>query len=106
MELPLAVRQALGDSAQRVSLTTVRQADSRSALRMLLLSDEQGSLQVICRKHDLIDLEQLNQQLGRDFRLMELPEQRRIRERTGLSDLPALPSLKVSFRTPWKTKRT
>ncbi|SFM37534.1 aminoacyl-tRNA deacylase and HDOD domain-containing protein [Marinobacter pelagius] len=93
MELPLAVRQALGDSAQRVSLTTVRQADSLSALRMLLLSDEQGSLQVICRKHDLIDLEQLNQQLGRDFRLMELPEQRRIMERTGLSELPALPSL-------------
>ncbi|MBD3640502.1 MAG: HDOD domain-containing protein [Marinobacter sp.] len=93
MELPLAVRQALGDSAQRVSLTTLRQVDSLSALRMLLLSDEQGSLQVICRKHDLIDLEQLNQQLGRDFRLMELPERRRIMERTGLPDLPALPSL-------------
>jgi len=93
MELPLAVRQALGDSAQRVSLTTVPQADSMSLLRMLLLSDEQGSLQVICRKHDLIDLEQLNQELGRDFRLMEQPEQRRITERTGLSDLPALPSL-------------
>ncbi|MCG7200865.1 HDOD domain-containing protein [Marinobacter pelagius] len=93
MELPLAVRQALGDSAQRVSLTTLSQADSLSALRMSLLSDEQGSLQVICRKHDLIDLEQLNQQLGRDFRLMELSEQRRIVARTGLSDLPPLPSL-------------
>lgn len=93
MELPLAVRQALGESAQRVSLTTLRQADSQSALRMTLLSDEQGSLQVICRKHDLIDLEQLNQQLGRDFRLMELSEQRRVGERSGLSDLPPLPSL-------------
>lgn len=93
MELPLAVRQALGDSAQRVSLTGIHQADSQSVLRMLLLSDEQGSLQVICRKHDLIDLEQLNQEMGRDFRLMEVPEQRRIIERTGLSDLPAIPSL-------------
>ncbi|EMP54188.1 signal transduction protein [Marinobacter santoriniensis NKSG1] len=65
---------------------------------MILLSDEQGHLQAICRKNDLIDLEQLNKRLGRDLKLMKRREQLRIRERAGLKEMPALPSL-----TGWPT---
>lgn len=98
MELPVAVQQALGDSAAGVSLRDISQASQNELLRMVLLSDGQGNLQVICRKDDMIDLEQLNKQLGRDLRLMRRREQVRVRERAGLKALPALPSL-----TGWPT---
>ncbi len=98
MELPVAVQQALGASASGVSLRNASQANGEELLRMALLSDSAGNLQVICRKHDLIDLEALNKRLGRDFRLMKRREQVRVRERAGLKELPALPSL-----TGWPT---
>lgn len=98
MELPVAVQQALGESVSGVSLRDASQANRDKLLRMVLLSDGDGNLQVICRKHDLIDLEELNKRLGRDFRLMKRREQVRVRERAGLSELPALPSL-----TGWPT---
>lgn len=98
MELPVAVQQALGDSAKGVSLRNASQASKQELLRMVLLSDGEGNLQAICRKEDLIDLERLNKHLGRDLGLMKRREQVRIRERAGLSELPALPSL-----TGWPT---
>ncbi|WP_349343864.1 HDOD domain-containing protein [Marinobacter sp. MMG032] len=98
MELPVAVQQALGETAAGVSLRDAGQASQKELLRMVLLSDEQGNLQVICRRDDLIDLEQLNKQLGRDLCLMKRREQLRVRERAGLKALPALPSL-----TGWPT---
>ena len=98
MELPVAVQQALGASASGVSLRNASQANGEELLRMALLSDTDGNLQVICRKHDLIDLEALNKRLARDFRLMKRREQVRVRERAGLKELPALPSL-----TGWPT---
>ncbi|MBW7472305.1 HDOD domain-containing protein [Marinobacter sp. F4218] len=98
MELPVAVQQALGDSVSGVSLRSACQADKDQLLRMALLSDGSGNLQVICRKDDLIDLEELNKRLGRDFRVMKRREQVRVHERAGLTTLPALPSL-----TGWPT---
>lgn len=98
MELPVAVQQALGASASGVSLRNANQANGEELLRMVLLSDAGGNLQVICRKHDLIDLGGLKELLGRDFRLMTRREQVRARERAGLSELPALPAL-----TGWPT---
>lgn len=98
MDLPVSVLQALGGSAADISLRAVSQASEQDRLRMVLLSDEQGNLQAICRQNDLIDLEQLNKLLGRDLRLMKRREQVRVRERAGLKELPALPSL-----TGWPT---
>lgn len=98
MELPVAVQQALGDSASGVSLRSSNQASRNELLRMVLLNDSEGNLQVICRKGDLIDLEELNKQLGRDFRVMKRRDQIRVHERAGLRELPALPSL-----TGWPT---
>ncbi|WP_100639354.1 aminoacyl-tRNA deacylase and HDOD domain-containing protein [Marinobacter salexigens] len=98
MELPVTVQQALGESAKGVSLRDMRQANQHELLRMVLLHDGEGSLQVICCKDDLIDLERLNKQLDRDFRLMKPREQIRVKERAGLRELPALPSL-----TGWPT---
>lgn len=65
---------------------------------MVLLNDGQNNLQAVCRKEDMIDLEQLNQQLGSEFHLLKPREQIRITERAGLKELPALPSL-----TGWPT---
>lgn len=93
MELPVAIRQALGDSAAGVSLRDVSQARNDELLRMVLLSDDQGNLQAICRQGDLLDINTLNKELGRDLRVMKRREQVRVRERSGLSQLPALPSL-------------
>jgi HD-like signal output (HDOD) protein len=98
MELPVAVQRALGESAADVSLRDVSQAGKQELLRMVLLNDGDGNLQVICGKNDLIDLEQLNKQLGRSLKLMKRRDQVRIRERAGLRELPALPSL-----TGWPT---
>ena len=62
MELPVAVQQALGETAAGVSLRDVSTASRKELLRMVLLTDEQGNFQVICRKDDLIDLEQMNKE--------------------------------------------
>jgi len=98
MELPVAVQQALGESAAGVSLRSASQARAQELLRMVLLSDSEGNLQVICRKEDLIDLERLNKLLGRNLRQLKTRELSRIRARAGLNRLPALPSL-----TGWPT---
>lgn len=98
MELPVAIQRALGESAADVSLRAANQAGKRELLRMVLLSDSEGSFQAICGKHDLIDLDQLNKQLGRNLKLMKRREQIRAIERAGLRELPALPSL-----TGWPT---
>ncbi|WP_336367352.1 aminoacyl-tRNA deacylase and HDOD domain-containing protein [Marinobacter sp. C2H3] len=98
MELPVSVQQALGASASDVSLRRVSQADPDTVVRMVLLNDEQGPVQAVVRQGDLIDLERLNKALGRDLRLMKRREQVKVRERAGLAELPALPSL-----TGWPT---
>ncbi|MDX1599190.1 MAG: HDOD domain-containing protein [Marinobacter sp.] len=98
MELPVSVREALGDNAGGVALWDMRQAGSDQLLRMVLLSDDQGNVQAICRHDDLLDINSLNRQLGRDLRVMKRREQLRVRERAGLAELPALPSL-----TGWPT---
>ena len=71
MELPVVVRQALGESAAGVSLRDVSQARDDELLRMVLLTDEEGNLQAICREGDLLDISALNKQLGRDLRVMK-----------------------------------
>jgi len=98
MELPVTVQQALGDAAKGVSLRDMRQANRHELLRMVLLHDGQDNLQAICCKDDFIDLERLNKQMGRDFCLVKPREQVRVKERAGLRELPALPSL-----TGWPT---
>ncbi|MDO6444066.1 aminoacyl-tRNA deacylase and HDOD domain-containing protein [Marinobacter sp. 2_MG-2023] len=98
MELPVTVQQALGDAAKGVSLRDARQANRHELLRMVLLEDGPENLQAICCKEDLIDLERLNKQLEQEFRLMKPREQVRAKERAGLRELPALPSL-----TGWPT---
>lgn len=98
MELPVVVQQALGENAPGVSFRSVSQTDPGQLLRMVLLNDSVGNLQAICRRNDLIDLESLNKQLGRDLRMMQRREQVRVRQKSGLQELPALPSL-----TGWQT---
>jgi len=98
MELPVAVRQALGESASGVSLRDLGQAREEQLLRMVLLSDEQGNVQAICRHADLLDISTLNKKLDRDLRMMNKRGQAQARQRAGLDDMPPLPSL-----TGWRT---
>lgn len=98
MELPVVVQQALGDNAPGVSFRSINQIDATHLLRMTLLSDGEGNLQAICRRNDMLDLDALNKRLGRDLRMMQRREQVRVRQKAGLQELPALPSL-----TGWPT---
>ncbi|WP_372965324.1 HDOD domain-containing protein [Marinobacter sp.] len=98
MELPVVVQQALGEKALGVSLRSVSQVKSQHLLRMVLLNDSEGNLQAICRRDDMLDLDALNKSLGRDLRVMQRREQVRVNQRSGLQELPALPSL-----TGWPT---
>lgn len=93
MQLPVMIKQALAEQASAVSLRNIQQVDSGHVLRMVLLSDAEGKLQAICRRDDLLDLATLNKRLGRDLRMMPIGEQVRVRQRIGLTELPALPAL-------------
>jgi len=93
MELPVVVRQALGDKADCVELQEVTERAAVQTLRMVLLNDSNGKVQIICRSQDLIDIVALNKHLGRELHLMPGSEQLRVREKTGLRQLPALPLL-------------
>ncbi|QSP95938.1 HDOD domain-containing protein [Marinobacter salinisoli] len=98
MQIPVAVQRALGEFSSGVSLRSAGQAEIKDCLRMVLLTDDEGQLQLVCRKADLIDLEQLNTHLGRQLKVIGRREQLRVRERAGVVELPALPKL-----TGWET---
>lgn len=98
MEVPATIRHALGDNATGVALRDVDKTNPDQLLRMVLLSDGGHKLQVICRRCDLLDLESLNMQLGRNYSALTPAEQQRLCSRLGLTELPALPSL-----TGWRT---
>ncbi|MBS3804827.1 MAG: HDOD domain-containing protein [Oleiphilaceae bacterium] len=94
MDLPLSVREALEPVAANISVHEAAGRDMGAPLRMVLLEDCRGPLQVVCKADDLFDLAVLNKTLGRDLQLMALKQQGRIRERLGLpSDIPPVPAL-------------
>ncbi|WP_166269745.1 aminoacyl-tRNA deacylase and HDOD domain-containing protein [Marinobacter caseinilyticus] len=98
MELPVAIQQALDTMSPGMALGDAAVSGANDAVRMVLLSDDQGQVQAICRHLDLLDIAALNKQLGRDLRLLPLKQQAQLRERLGLPVLPALPAL-----TGWPT---
>lgn len=93
MELPGAIRQALEAAEVDVNPEPYGAPVQGSRLRLVLLGDEKGQLQVVCRQEDLLDLSSLNKQLDRDLMLLPQAEQARLRKRIGLMELPALPTL-------------
>lgn len=93
MELPGAIRQALEAATLEVTPEPCGTPVHGSPIRLVLLGDEKGQLQVVCRQEDLLDLGSLNKQLDRDLRLLPPAEQARLRQRIGLAELPAMPSL-------------
>ncbi|MGP4842837.1 HDOD domain-containing protein [Marinobacter sp. 1Y8] len=95
-ELPVALVDALkpvsgGEGSPSYHLRP--EGTPENAVRMVLLEDLDGKLQVICRQHDLLDVTLLNKQLGRDFRALSRRELRRLTSRLEVQILPALPSL-------------
>lgn len=94
MELAGAIRRALEAASLDVRPEPAGTPTGESCrLRLVLLGDAKGQIQVICRQDDLLDLGRLNQLLGRDLRLLPQAEQVKLQSRTGLAELPALPSL-------------
>ncbi|MDX1589568.1 MAG: HDOD domain-containing protein [Oleiphilaceae bacterium] len=68
-------------------------ASADTALRMVFLRDDQGPVQVIHRYDHLLDLDRLNQALGRRLRSLPRKELARLQQRHQLRLLPALPGL-------------
>lgn len=93
MELAGAIRQALQDATLEVTPEPSGSPSNGVRLRMVLMADAAGQLQVICREDDLLDLASLNKGLGRDLRVMSPEDQARLRQRFGLTELPPVPSL-------------
>ncbi|MFC4260769.1 HDOD domain-containing protein [Marinobacter lacisalsi] len=98
MEMAGAIRKLLEASTINAHPETSAMPAEVPILRMVLLGDNQGHIQVICRRDDLLDLADLNQQLERDLHLVSQADYARVRQQTGLHDIPALPGL-----TGWPT---
>ncbi|MFL1483056.1 HDOD domain-containing protein [Marinobacter sp. LN3S78] len=98
MEMPGAIRKLLEESTITTKPETMAVPAVAPILRMVLLGDNQGQVQVISRSDDLLDLADLNQQLGRDLHLVSQNDYARVRKQTGLHEIPALPAL-----TGWPT---
>lgn len=94
MELPVALRTALDRLAPELTLIEASGLPCEAELRMVLLEDDLGQLQVISRRQDLVDLAALNKSLSRDLRLISRKKYARVLAGLELSsELPALPSL-------------
>jgi HD-like signal output (HDOD) protein/prolyl-tRNA editing enzyme YbaK/EbsC (Cys-tRNA(Pro) deacylase) len=98
MEMPGTIRKLLEASTINAQPETTAAPAEVPTLRMVLLGDNQGQIQVICRNDDLLDLADLNQQLRRDLHLVSQGDYARVRRQTGLHEIPALPGL-----TGWPT---
>ena len=98
MEMSGAVRKLLNEAAITTEPQALGAPVSGTPLRMVLLGDNKGQFQVVCRRADLFDLVGLNKQMGRQFRLVPRPESVRLLKQAGLRELPAVPAL-----TGWPT---
>ncbi|MCK7544578.1 HDOD domain-containing protein [Marinobacter bryozoorum] len=98
MEMSGAVRQLLNKAAITTEPEALAAPASGTRLRMVLLADNKGQLQVICRREDLFDLVGLNKHLGRKLRLVARSDYARFLRQAGLHGLPAIPAL-----TGWPT---
>lgn len=98
MEMPGAIRKLLEASTINARPEATAIPSQVPVLRMVLLGDNQGHIQVICRRDDLLDLSDLNKQLGRDLHLVSQADYANVRRQTGLQEIPALPGL-----TGWPT---
>lgn len=98
MDMSDAIRKLLDEAAIAVEPEPVDKPVSGVRLRMVLLGDQAGQLQVICRDDDLLDLVELNKQLGRQLRLISHADYGRFLKQAGLGRIPAMPGL-----TGWPT---
>ncbi len=86
-----------------VSWTSVDTASNRiwhdqhlrnvGAVKSLILQDKQGQLQVLIPADCLLDLKEVNRQLGRELRAMPRAALRRFFDKYQLQSIPALPKL-------------
>lgn len=98
MDMPGAIRKLLDDATITAQPEALDAPVTGVRLRMVLLADDQGHTQVICRSDQLLDLADLNTQLGRDLCLVSQGDHTRLLRQTGLHSVPALPAL-----TGWPT---
>lgn len=98
MDMPGAIRKLLEASTINAEPEPTTSPVIAPVLRMVLLGDNQGQVQVICRNDDLLNLQDLNRQLGRDLGLISQADYTQVCRKNGLLEIPALPAL-----TGWPT---
>ncbi|WP_223795884.1 aminoacyl-tRNA deacylase and HDOD domain-containing protein [Marinobacter sp. F4216] len=85
-----AFERTLEELSPGSSVVNDGRAGEFNCLRMVLLGDDQGAIQLVCRKNDLVDIEQINAHLGRQLQVVGRPESPRFGRSTGVVELPTL----------------
>ena len=76
--------------AERVSST---QSDTEPRVRMALLNDTLGRYRVIFPDNAMVDVDRLNQSLGRELRALSLKEIGRLRQKHQMREIAPLPAI-------------
>lgn len=81
------------ENTQRLTLVDPQQAQQDKVVNMILMHDVLGRMQVILPANSLLDVDQLNEQLGRDLVALAPDDLDSLRAKYSLSALPALPGI-------------
>ena len=66
---------------------------SSKLARVVFLKDSIGQVQVVIPSNRILDLNQLSQKCGRQFRALTFDELARLKAKFGIEDFPALPQV-------------
>ncbi|WP_163836004.1 HDOD domain-containing protein [Spartinivicinus ruber] len=97
MAIPKQVQQILDDEQIRYRVADVsdsleRPPKSATAVSVVL-EDDKGQLQIICPRDHMIDLEKMNEKLGRKLMAISYRSLQKLYSNHGLEVLPAIPQL-------------
>lgn len=81
------------DPQQQLTLVDLQQAPEDRVVKMVLMHDVLGRMQVILPANSLLDVDQLNSRLGRDLVALAPDDLDSLRAKYSLSAIPALPGI-------------
>ncbi|OZG74239.1 signal transduction protein [Hahella sp. CCB-MM4] len=88
-----AKQDSLAEDVERVVEVSANGAPKDSRVRAVLLTDDRGRLQVVLPEKAILDLDALNQKLGRKLRALEKAEVDAVKQQAHWQEIPALPEL-------------
>lgn len=90
----VSIESAVEDNRADPDKTIYQQKLRRSGVvKSIILQDREGAIQVIIPADCLLDIDEVNQQLGRKLRAMSNADLQKFYSKHGLSTVPALPKL-------------